>query len=136
MARGLRNCNPGNIRQSGTRYRGEVFPSRDTAFKQFESMAWGYRAMFVLLYTYHRKYGKKTLRAMIDMYAPPSENNTEGYIRRVAAEAGVGADDELDVLDAHVMRDVVGAMSAVENGCPAVYQDVAEGWDLFRQFPP
>lgn len=36
--RGLRNNNPGNIRLSSTKYQGEVQPSQDTAFKQFESM--------------------------------------------------------------------------------------------------
>ena len=46
MSRGLSNCNPGNIRQSKVRYKGEVQPSRDPAFKQFESLAWGYRAVF------------------------------------------------------------------------------------------
>ena len=49
MSRGLSNRNPGNIRQSAVRYKGEVRPSRDPAFKQFESMPWGYRAIFVLL---------------------------------------------------------------------------------------
>lgn len=34
MSRGLSNCNPGNIRQSKVRYKGEVQPSRDPAFKQ------------------------------------------------------------------------------------------------------
>ena len=46
MSRGLSNCNPGNIRQSKVRYKGEVQPSRDPAFKQFESLACG-----CLLYT-------------------------------------------------------------------------------------
>ena len=41
MSRGLSNRNPGNIRQSAVRYKGEVRPSRDPAFKQFESMPWG-----------------------------------------------------------------------------------------------
>ena len=57
MSRGLRNCNPGNIRQSKGRYKGEVRPSRDPAFKQFESLAWGYRAIFVLLDTYRTRHG-------------------------------------------------------------------------------
>ena len=48
-SRGIRNRNPGNIRRSGGHYKGEVVPSGDSEFKQFETMAWGYRAMFVLL---------------------------------------------------------------------------------------
>ena len=57
----MRNRNPGNIRRSATKYLGEVAPSRDAAFKQFETMAWGYRAMFVLLDSYSRK-GYRTIR--------------------------------------------------------------------------
>lgn len=84
MSRGLQNCNPGNIRQSKVRYKGEVRPSRDPAFKQFESLAWGYRAIFVLLDTYRIRYGLDTIRGMISRWAPPSENHTETYIRAVA----------------------------------------------------
>ena len=47
LPRGLRNRNPGNIRRSAVRYKGET-KSDDAAFKTFASTAWGYRAMFVL----------------------------------------------------------------------------------------
>ena len=77
MSRGLENRNPGNIRQSRVRYKGEVRPSRDPEFKQFESPAWGYRAIFVLLDTYRRRHGLRSLREMISRWAPPSENRTE-----------------------------------------------------------
>lgn len=80
MSRGLSNRNPGNIRQSAVRYKGEVRPSRDPAFKQFESMPWGYRAIFVLLDTYRIRHGLDTIRGMISRWAPPSENRTEIYI--------------------------------------------------------
>ena len=63
-SRGLRNNNPGNIRRSATRYRGEV-ESNDTAFKSFESMPMGYRAMFVLLHTYNIKHGLRSIAEMI-----------------------------------------------------------------------
>ena len=86
MSRGLDNRNPGNIRRSGVRYRGEVRPSRDADFKQFKSMEWGYRAMFVLLHTYSVRYGCNTLSKMISRYAPPSENDTQAYIRRYLAK--------------------------------------------------
>lgn len=68
LPRGMRNRNPGNIRRSATKYLGEVAPSRDAAFKQFETMAWGYRAMFVLLDSYSRK-GYRTIRQMVSRYA-------------------------------------------------------------------
>ena len=59
--RGLRNCNPGNIRQNSIVYLGEIQPSKDGAFKQFKSMEYGYRAMFVVLHTYARKRGLDTI---------------------------------------------------------------------------
>ena len=87
MSRGLSNCNPGNIRQSKVRYKGEVQPSRDPAFKQFESLAWGYRAVFVLLHTYRVRHGLRTVRGMISRWAPPVENHT------AARHARPGDDD-------------------------------------------
>ena len=55
--RGIRNNNPCNIRLSRTTYKGEVNPSSDKAFKQFESMAYGYMAVFVTLRHYHTNLG-------------------------------------------------------------------------------
>ena len=37
--RGLRNCNPGNIRKSADVFQGEIVPSGDSDFKQFRTMA-------------------------------------------------------------------------------------------------
>ena len=88
MSRGLKNCNPGNIRRSRGRYKGEVVPSRDPAFKQFESLAWGYRAIFVLLHTYRTRHGLRTIAEMIARWAPPSENRTDAYIRAVSDRTG------------------------------------------------
>lgn len=135
MSRGLRNFNPGNIRLSGTRYRGET-ASRDRAFKCFESMAWGYRAMFVLLHTYRKRHGLGTVREMISRYAPPSENFTGAYVDFVAASAGVGADESIDTADREVMLGVVKAMSRIENGVDAVTADVEAGWELFVKHKP
>lgn len=131
----MRNRNPGNIRRSKTKYLGEVTPSRDAAFKQFETMAWGYRAMFVVLHTYSRN-GYRTLRQMITRYAPPVENHTERYIALVSRRADVFADVPLDTLDPAVMIPVVAAMSRMENGREAVDSDVREGWRLFMQHRP
>ena len=131
MSRGLRNCNPGNIRQSRSTFLGEVRPSRDASFKEFESMAYGYRAMFVLLDSYRRRYGLSNIRAMISRWAPPIENHTEAYIRAVAERSGVAEDETLDTRSERDMIPVVMAMSEVENGVRAVREDVERGWELF-----
>lgn len=131
MSRGLRNCNPGNIRRSRVRYRGEVVPSRDVEFKEFETMAYGYRAMFVLLDTYRRRYGLITIRQMLIRYAPPEENFTESYIRIVSQRTGIDADRRVNTRLASDMIPIVRAMSEVENGVAAILEDVEEGWSLY-----
>lgn len=133
MSRGLRNCNPGNIRQSKVRYRGEVRPSRDAAFKQFASLAWGYRAIFVLLHTYRVRYGLDTVAGMIARWAPPSENRTDLYVRFVAGACGVAEDEVLDTLDGGTMIPLVRAVSRMENGVAADAAAVLRGWELFAE---
>jgi len=130
VSRGIDNCNPGNIRLSKVFYRGEVQPSQDAAFKQFSSMEWGYRAMFVLLDTYARRYGLNTIRGMISRYAPPSENNTEAYIAAVCEWTGIAADEVLDTRSRRDMVPIVVAMSRIENGLPALRPQVEKGFDL------
>lgn len=136
MSRGLRNNNPGNIRLSGVTYKGEVTPSQDKAFKQFQSMAFGYRAMFVVLYTYQKKHGCDTLRQMINRYAPPCENHTDSYIDSVSKGAHLSADSRITTTNKDIMVPVVAAMSRVENGVPAVMKDVEDGWDMFVKTMP
>lgn len=129
--RGLRNLNPGNIRRSKTRYKGEKSDSTDAAFKQFESLEWGYRAIFMLLHTYRvRGYGD-TIAKMIARYAPPSENNTEAYISRLCLATDIPRDMPLDTLNPEQMIPIVCAISAVENGVDADVDVVTKGWELF-----
>lgn len=135
LPRGLRNNNAGNIRKSSTRYLGEVRPSSDKAFKQFETRGWGYRAIFVLLESYSKR-GYKTLRQMINRYAPPSENHTEIYLKYVCDCAITSADIQLDISDKNTMILVVAAISKMENGYPAIMDEVLEGWDLYQKHRP
>ena len=137
MSRGLRNNNPGNIRLGKVRYKGERAKSSDKAFRQFESVEWGYRAMFVLLHTYALKHGCNTLRKIINRYAPPSENHTENYIRRVAHATHLSPDEVIFATDGATMTAVVASMSEVENGVSADMEQVWSGWRLFiADFPP
>lgn len=133
VSRGLRNCNPGNIRRSRVRFKGEVIPSRDASFKEFSSMAYGYRAMFVLLDSYRRRYGLGNIRAMIERYAPPTENFTDGYVRFISRRTGIDPDTDVDTRSPRDMIPVVAAMSEIENGVAPVMADVEAGWELFMQ---
>lgn len=133
MSRGLDNNNPGNIRRSRVRYKGERAVSSDPEFRQFESVEWGYRAIFMLLYTYYHRHGCRTLRQMIDRYAPPSENPTSAYLRFVAERSGVSPDYVIDITNRALMIEIVSAISHFENGVPAERRAVELGWELYRE---
>ena len=129
-ARGLRNNNPLNIEINSDKFQGEIVPSQDKRFKQFVSMAYGYRAAFRILLTYKEKYNLKTLRQWITRWAPPKENDTEAYIRSVSTSAKVFSDVEIDTKNKDVMCRIVAAMSKVENGVTANMSEVEQGYDM------
>ncbi len=159
--RGIRNNNPLNIRRSGDIWQGQInvnvngnknspsptdkFPSPtgeglgerpvgDRAFCQFESMAYGWRAAFVILCkTYYGKYKLKTIRALITRWAPPKENNTEAYIRRVTDRIGIAADRELGSPQEHPAQwmMIAMAMAIVECGTTQLdYLSMLKGFAL------
>ena len=94
-------------------------------------MAYGYRAIFVLLDSYHRRYALSTIQQMITRYAPPCENFTDGYIRFISKRTGIGADENIDTLNEQDMTAIVAAISYIENGVAADMADVHAGWQLF-----
>ncbi len=131
LSRGLRNCNPGNIRLSCSKFKGEVTPSKDAEFKEFLSIEWGYRAMFVILHNYDELYSINTLSKIISRWAPHTENDTSAYIRSVAKRLGCGTTSHINTLDRETMIALVSSMSWIENGEKANPADVLAGWKLF-----
>lgn len=130
--RGLRNCNPLNIRKTNQLFQGLADEQDDPDFFRFRTMGWGYRAAFVILRTYAHKYGIKTIREIIGRWAPPEDHNDTGiYIRMVCCLSGLEADQVLNPYDGKVMIPLVAAMSRVENGLPAIMAEVKEGWRLY-----
>ena len=87
VPRGIRNNNPLNIRLTATRWVGMRAKQEDKGFCQFNSMAYGWRAAFMLLFSYYYKHGLKTVRDIISRWAPPSDGNiTEAYINSVVID--------------------------------------------------
>lgn len=130
--RGLRNCNPLNIRKSAAIWQGLHPEQNDPDFFRFNSMAWGYRAAFIVLRTYHRKYGLNTVEKIIARWAPPENgNDTDFYIRKVCALTGFEAQQPLNPCNPHHMPALVAAMSRVENGCRADLTEIRKGWELY-----
>lgn len=114
--RGIRNHNPGNIRANGDPWQGLADPASDGEYCRFENPAWGIRAIARTLITYQDKHGLRTVRGIIARWAPPSENDTEAYIRHVVAKIGVGETQRLNVHDHSDMRSLVEAIILHENG--------------------
>lgn len=138
--RGVRNCNPGNIRlprkenMEKDRFIGELRPSRDKSFRTFVNMAYGYRAMHYLLRRYKNSYQLNTLEQMINRWAPPTENHTDAYIEFVAKRSGIGRDQIVDVSNMTVMCRIVEAMANMECGGRTGWEpdmnEVRDGWIL------
>ena len=127
--RGLRNCNPGNLRITKDQWKGLRPVQEDKSFFQFTEMKWGYRALIRTLQNYRRKHGCQSIADFIRRWAPPVENNTSGYISRVCKEMMVPDCYVPDVDDKNTMCSFAAAISQVENGVPAVMADVEAGWD-------
>lgn len=115
QTRGERNNNPGNIRKDPTVWKGEV-PSADASFEAFDNAEDGIRALAKILIVYQRKHGLKTVRQIINRWAPPVENNTSAYVDAVCAEMGVSPDVEILLDSPSILFIIVKAIIRHENG--------------------
>ena len=97
--RGLRNNNPLNIRHSASRWQGARVEQTDKAFVQFTSMKMGYRAAWRILETYFKHFEAQhkpfTPRNIIYRWAPPNENDSEAYLRRVCRLTNLAGNEAL-----------------------------------------
>ena len=118
LSRGIRNKNPLNIvKNPSIHWLGEIRPSTDANFCQFETLEYGLRAALKLLRTYYRKYQRKTLRQIIHRWCP--DHTAESYVANVCRMTGLEADQQLPPMKEEtkvVWCDIVLAMAAVECG--------------------
>ena len=130
MTRGQRNCNPLNIRRvAGVHWQGERKEVTDKAFVQFESMEWGIRAALCLLNTYKVKYHAICIEDIIRRWAPPSENNTENYIRVVCRLTGFGGKERLTENE---WPKLIKAMALHESSITLAEETIARGCELYK----
>ena len=128
--RGIRNCNPGNIRITKDKWQGLREEQTDSSFFQFKEIKWGYRALMRTLQNYRELHGCNTISDFIRRWAPENENNTSGYISRGCSEMQVPTTFVPDVNDKETMCAFAAAISQVENGIPANMEEVEAGWNL------
>ena len=128
QARGMRNKNPLNIvKNPNINWQGEVKPSTDKNFAQFETLAYGCRAALKLLRTYYEKHNCKTISRIVRRWAPETENNVQAYIRNVSRMTGIGATTPLPPMKEEtkiVWCDIVLAMATVECGLTAKQKEL------------
>ena len=143
QTRGFLNNNPGNMDRGEPPWNGEI---RDPArcanelqrselvhgrFCVFVDAPHGIRAMVHNLWAYHDRLGCRTIRDYINRWAPPNENNTAGYIARVAASVGTDSDAEVDIHDRRIVGAVVNGIINVEcAGMPYNGDEIDQGLAL------
>ena len=92
VPRGIRNNNPGNLREppgGGDLWVGERVTNDDPDFEEFEEAIYGIRALCKVLIAYQSRYHLVNVHAIISRWAPPSENDTDLYIDLVSKRLGV-----------------------------------------------
>ncbi|HGX3708893.1 TPA: lytic transglycosylase [Escherichia coli] len=95
--------------------------ARGGGWRRFGSAREGLAAMAGQLLRYqsgafNRNSRKRTLRQLINTYAPPNENKTSEYVNQVARWTGLSPDAEIDLRDHDTMAKVLRAMVKKENG--------------------
>lgn len=119
QSRGYRNRNPGNIDfVPANRWQGQLGkePGPHGRFAVFVSHEYGIRALASLLATYQDRHGLRTIRGIINRWAPASENVTSAYVVAVCEHMGVGPDDPIDVHEFAHLRPLVEAIITHELG--------------------
>ena len=132
--RGYRNNNPLNIRLSSNNWKGEIKPSADKSFCQFQTMAYGFRAAMVCIRTYITKHNCNTLQEIINRWAPWTDgNNPINYAKKVMNTFPDTFPDKDTVIDYHnqnQMTKLVYAMAIVENGSKPQMTDCIQAFNL------
>lgn len=128
LPRGIRNCNPLNIRLSNDKWQGMRKQQTDPDFVQFESTVYGYRAAFKILFTYINKYSCNTIGKMIHRFAPTNENDTEAYVRFISVKSGIGIDEEISRGDFISLKKIVYFMTYYENGVFMPMEEIERGY--------
>ena len=119
LPRGIRNNNPGNIRQNNIQWQGVSENPFDPHFVEFKEPIWGVRALMKTLLTYYRRYGLDTVQSIVNRWAPPHENATDHYVFHVARRLNVRRFDALDVEDPSILMGLARAIIVHENGFPS-----------------
>jgi len=112
----MKQNNPFNIRvNAANNWLGKV-PTKN-GFETFDTLEHGIRAGLKLLQNYYyTKRGLNTVTDIINVYAPPIENDTKNYIAVVCKYTGFEPNQVLDLTDKDTLIRLVEAMIFMEQG--------------------
>ncbi len=139
VPRGIRLNNPGNIRHTtpSTHWEGIAERQDDPDFVRFAAPEFGIRAICRVLITYQDRHRApdgtpiNTVRKFIGRWAPPSENDTDSYVRHVAGRLGVGPDTAINIKVWDTMRVMVETIIQHECGVqPYTARQIGRGMEL------
>jgi hypothetical protein len=134
--RGIRNNNPGNIRiksaltwaGQGRAWYGFLYSSSSNLWP----LVFGLCSLILLG---KHKRGLDTIQELINVWAPPIENDTTAYINNVSARSGIPKNVVFSPTKANFLA-IAKAMAISENGADALLipdSDWNEGWRLATQ---
>lgn len=140
-SRGFLNNNPGNVDRGADVWQGEIRDPNDprlTDFQRNELLKGrfcvfaeprpGIRMLAKTLFAYRDRLGHRTVRRIINTWAPPVENDTGAYVAAVAARVGVSPDAELDLSDFKTLKALVSAIIIHEcGGMPYAGTEIDDG---------
>ena len=127
LPRGIRNNNPGNIRENrfvDFDWVGEAPDDFDPEFEEFITPQAGIRAIARILKNYQSRHGINTVRGIITRWAPPSENDTESYIAAVVRQTRFPAEQPIRI--ENNLFPLVSSIIQQENGMNPYPRDVIE----------
>lgn len=132
--RGIRNNNPLNIRKGNT-WKGERPIQTDKSFEEFTSMEYGIRAAFILMRNHIDGFKgtrpkMNTIKKLISVWAPPSENATAKYVAHVSTFTGIGANEIIRSNDRKALIKIAREMAFVECGQYIDQKYFESAWDL------
>lgn len=134
LPRGIRNNNPLNIRK-GCNWRGERPTQMDREFEEFSSMEFGVRAAIKLICNHiNGRTGQRrpcdNLAKLIDVWAPPTENNTGAYIKTIEQLTGIHRYQRIYANNREMVSRIVQAMAKVETGQDLDMNIIHSAWEL------
>lgn len=120
---GVRNNNPLNMRPDAkSKWQGLANPpsmkvKRQGSYLVFSDPTYGWRAAARNLIAYQDRYKIRTIRGIVNRWAPAADkNHPASYAASVAKDTGFGLDESLDLHSYGHIKPVLVAMAKVELG--------------------